>query len=77
MQKKGQKWVLEKRYSHFHQLNKVLSKTFANLPPLPSKTWRTIKDQNKLEVRKMGLEQYIQVRFHLLYSSKLANSIKD
>lgn len=51
---------MEKRYSHFAALYKMLNKTFANMPPMPKKTLFKIKDQNKLELRRMGLENFMR-----------------
>jgi len=47
--KKGHKWSLEKRYSHFAALNKLLKKRFAGLPTMPAKTFFKIKDPAKLD----------------------------
>jgi len=52
---------MEKRYSHFSSLYKNLNKTFANMPPMPKKTLFKIKDPNKLELRRMGLENFMRV----------------
>jgi len=51
---------MEKRYSHFASLYKNLNKTFANMPPMPKKTLFKIKDPNKLEIRRMGLENFMR-----------------
>ena len=53
--KAGHKWTLEKRYSHFDALNKVLKKTFSGLPSLPAKSFFKIKEPSKLEARRIGL----------------------
>jgi len=42
-----------------------LGKTFANLPPMPKKTLFKMKDPNKLEMRRMGLENFLKVKLIL------------
>jgi PX domain len=57
------KFVLDKRYSEFNQLNTQLKKIFADLPNFPSKTIFDIsKNPEELERRRMLLEKYINVK---------------
>jgi len=57
--KKKHKWQLEKRYSHFAALHKLLKKHFTGLPVLPAKTFFKLKDPAKLDARRQGLENYV------------------
>lgn len=54
------KWVLRKRYSDFETLQKTLRVTFPNLPALPGKSLFTLKKDQDIEKRRIGLDVYIK-----------------
>lgn len=64
-------WTLQKRYSDFVELNKLLCQKFKGLPELPGKTYKFTKTQEDHEKRRQGLEIYLQVS----YSSSKLNAL--
>jgi hypothetical protein len=60
VQKGGESWTLEKRFSEFSDLHKNLSKLFKSLPSFPSKTLTKQTDMHFLKNRQATLETYLQ-----------------
>ena len=54
------KWVLEKRYSNFDDLDKVMRLKHANLPKLPAKTYFKLKTNEQIDARRASLHTYLQ-----------------
>lgn len=54
-------WELEKRYSDFDTLDKILKEMYPNLPSLPGKTLFKLSDRKMIEDRMKVLNQYMKV----------------
>lgn len=66
------KWVLEKRFSEFDTLHKLLSKLFGKtMPNLPSKTLIKPKLPHELELRRSELDRYLK---ELIVRQEIFNS---
>lgn len=59
-QKNNKRWVLEKRYSEFDALDKVLRESYSSLPSLPGKTLFKLSDLKQIESRKKTLNEYMK-----------------
>ena len=46
------KWVLEKRYNNFSDLDKLMRSKHANLPKLPAKTYFKLKTDEQIDNRR-------------------------
>jgi hypothetical protein len=55
-----QHWVLQKRYSEFDDLFKLLSKLVPNCPAMPGKTFLKISSLDALNKRKSQLETFLK-----------------
>ncbi|CAD8133966.1 unnamed protein product [Paramecium pentaurelia] len=56
-------WIVQKRYSQFEELNRILELTFKQLPQLPKKNFITFlvgKSIEQINERKYGLQHYLQ-----------------
>ncbi|CAD8212215.1 unnamed protein product [Paramecium octaurelia] len=56
-------WSVQKRYSQFEELNRILELTFKQLPLLPKKNFITFlvgKSIEQINERKYGLQRYLQ-----------------
>lgn len=51
---------MNKRYSDFDTLDKVIKDIYSNLPSLPSKTLFKISDKKYIEERRNVLNKYIK-----------------
>jgi hypothetical protein len=55
-----QAWTLEKRYSEFEWLHKVLSKLIPNCPIIPGKSFFKVSSYDALNKRKSELEKFLK-----------------
>ena len=60
LEAKDNKWYVEKRFSEFDQLYSGLKITYANLPPLPKKSFLFKMTEKELDQRRVGLEDFLR-----------------
>lgn len=55
---------MNKRYSEFDTLDKLIKDNYPNLPSLPAKTFFKLSDSKYIEERQKVLNTYIKVSFY-------------
>ena len=54
-------WVLEKRYSEFHDLHIILNKLYPKCPQIPGKTFLNMSSVQDLNKRRVKLEEFLTI----------------
>lgn len=54
------KWMMEKRFNNFSDLDKLMRVKHANLPKLPAKTYFKLKTDQEIDSRRALLHSYLQ-----------------
>ena len=58
---------MNKRYSEFDTLDKLIKDNYPNLPSLPAKTFFKLSDSKYIEERQKVLNTYIKVSFYTIF----------
>ena len=58
--KNNKRWFIEKRYSEFDALDKVIREFYPNIQKLPGKTLFKLSDQKQIEERRVVLNNYMR-----------------
>ena len=53
------KWMMEKRFNNFSDLDKLMRVKHANLPKLPAKTYFKLKTDQEIDSRRALLHSYL------------------
>jgi len=75
--KSNKRWFLEKRYSDFDALDKIIKEIYPNLASLPPKTLFKLSDEKYIEDRRKVLNQYMKVSIHILIIFKRPSSTAE